>query len=96
MLGVLAMAAFALCVGSAIWILLPHSFVFAFRGKTLLAESDHRGVSNVIDAYRAVAIWVESHLETSRRKIASLSDCLAASCALLVAEVILWTLSLLD
>jgi hypothetical protein len=31
-----------------------------------------------------------------RRKIASLSDCLAASCGLLVAEVILWTLSLID
>jgi hypothetical protein len=94
-LGVLAMASFALCVGSAIWILLPHSFVFAFRGKTLLAESDHRGVSNVMDAYRAAGIWVESHLATNRRKIASLSDCLAASCVLLVTEVILWTLSLI-
>lgn len=69
--------------------------MFAFRGKTLLAESDHRGVSNVTDAYRAAGIWVESHLEINRRKIASLSDCLAASCTLLVAEVILWTISLI-
>lgn len=41
------------------------------------------------------SVRVESHLETNCRKIASLSDCLAASCALLVAEVILWTLSLI-
>jgi hypothetical protein len=93
-LGVLAMVCFALCVGTAIWVLLPHAFVFAFRGKTLLAESDHRVGSNVTEAYRTAGIWVEPHLETNRRKIISLSDCLAMSCVLLVAEIILWTLSL--
>ena len=90
------MIAFALCVGSAVWILLPHEFVFAFRGRTLLAESDHRGVSNVAEAYRTAGIWMEPYLETNRRKIATLSDSLAISCALLVAEVILWTLSLVS
>jgi hypothetical protein len=93
--GVLAMVAFALCVGSAIWVLLPHAFVFAFRGETLLAESDHRGVSDVVEAYRTAGIWVQPHLEANRGKIAGLSDCLAASCALLAVEVILWTLSLI-
>lgn len=94
--GVIAMIAFALCVASAMWILLPHAFVFAFRGKTLLAESDHRGASNVIDAYRIAGIWVEPYVESNHHKIASLSDWLATSCVLLVAEVILWTLSLVD
>jgi hypothetical protein len=93
--GVLAMVTFALCVGSAIWVLLPHAFVFAFRGETLLAESDHRGVSDVVEAYRTAGIWVQPHLEANRGKIAGLSDCLAASCALLAVEVILWTLSLI-
>lgn len=93
--GVLAMIAFALCVASAIWVLLPHTFVFAFRGETLLAESDHRGVSNVTEAYRTAGIWIEPHLEVNRSKIAGLSNWLAASCALLSAEVILWTLSLI-
>jgi hypothetical protein len=93
--GVLAMIAFALCVGSAIWVLLPHAFVFAFRGETLLAESDHRGVSNVTEAYRTAGIWIEPYLEVNRSKIAGLSNWLAASCALLSAEVILWTLSLI-
>jgi hypothetical protein len=89
------MIAFALCVGSSIWVLLPHSFVFAFRGETLLAESDHRGVSNVTEAYRTAGIWIEPHLEVNRSKIACLSNWLAASCALLSVEVILWTLSLI-
>jgi hypothetical protein len=93
--GVLAMISFALCVASAIWVLLPHAFVFAFRGETLLAESDHRGVSDVAEAYRTASIWIEPHLEVNRSKIASLSDSLAVSCALLAAEVILWTLSLI-
>src|ERR1700735_5100133 len=93
--GVLAMLAFALCVGSAIWVLLPHAFVFAFRGETLLAESDHRGVSDVIEAYRTAGIWIEPHLDVNRNKIAGLSNWLAVSCGLLAAEVILWTLSLI-
>jgi hypothetical protein len=96
MWGVVAMISFALCVGSAIWVLLPHAFVFAFRGKALLAESDHRGASNVKEAYRTAGIWVEPHLEANRRKIVSLSECLAASCVLLVTEVVLWTFSLID
>jgi hypothetical protein len=94
--GALGMIAFGLSVGSAIWILLPHELVFSFRGRSLLAESDHRGVSNVTEAYRTASVWVEPHLENNRRKLASLSDCLATSCALLVAEVILWTLSRID
>jgi hypothetical protein len=93
--GVVGMIAFTLSVGSAIWVLLPHAFVFAFRGETLLAESDHRGVSNVAEAYRTAGIWIEPHLEANRSKIADLSNWLAASCTLLAAEVILWTLSLI-
>jgi Zn-dependent protease with chaperone function len=92
--GVLAMITFSLCVGSAVWVLLPHAFVFAFRGEALLAESDHRGVSNVTEAYRTAGIWVEPHLEVNHSKIADLSNWLAVSCALLASEVILWTLSL--
>jgi hypothetical protein len=93
--GVLAMVSFALCVGSAIWVLLPHAFVFAFSGKTLLAASDDRKVSVVAEAYRTASTWVEPHLEVNRDKIAELSSCLAMSCALLAAEIILSTISLI-
>jgi hypothetical protein len=93
--GILAMVCFALCVGAAIWILLPHAFVFAFHGEELLAESDHRGVSNVTEAYRTAGIWIEPQLQANGRKIVELSDWLAVSCTLLAAEVILWTISLI-
>jgi hypothetical protein len=41
---ILALIAFVLCLAAAIWVLLPHRLVFAFRGEALLAESDHQGV----------------------------------------------------
>ena len=91
--GVLAMISFALCVGSAIWVLLPHALVFAFRGETLLAESDHLGTQTVTDAYRSAGIWIEPHLDANGDKIAGLSNWLAVSCSLLAAEVILWTIN---
>jgi hypothetical protein len=82
-----------LSVGSAIWVLLPHEFVFAFRGEALLAESDHRGVHDVTEAYRAAGLWTAPHLRTNASKIAALSSWLTASCVLLASEIILWTLS---
>lgn len=91
---VLALIAFVLCLACAIWVLLPHQLVFAFRGETLLAESDHQGVQDVTEAYRAAGIWIEPHLDTNADKIGDLSDWFTVSCALLAAEVILWTVSL--
>jgi hypothetical protein len=32
-------------VAAAIYVLLPHKLVFAFRGQTLLAASDHEGIA---------------------------------------------------
>jgi hypothetical protein len=51
---------FVLSLARAIWVLLPHEFVFAFRGEALLAESDHRGVPDVTEAYRAAGLWAAS------------------------------------
>lgn len=91
---VLAMVTFVLCLASAIWVLLPQRLVFAFRGDALLAESDHQGVQDVTEAYRAAGIWIEPHLDVNAAKIAALSDWFTVSCVLLAAEVILWTVSL--
>ncbi len=91
---VLALVAFALCVSAAIYVLLPHELVFAFRGQTLLAASDHEGIDDVTEAYRAAGIWIEPMLMSNRDKIADLSDWFTLSCGLLMAEVILWTVSL--
>jgi hypothetical protein len=91
---VLALIAFVLCVTAAIYVLLPHQLVFAFRGQALLAASDHEGIDDVAEAYRAAGIWMEPMLQSNRDKVADLSDRFTVSCGLLTAEVILWTVSL--
>ncbi len=93
-LAIAAMVAFALCLGSAIVVLLPHDFVFAFRGRSVLAESDHGGLGEVADAYRAAGFWIQLSFDANRRKINGLSNWFTASCVLLAIEIILWTLSL--
>jgi hypothetical protein len=90
------MISFVSCVGSAVWILLPHELVFAFYGQALLAVNDQRGLHDMGEAYRAVGVWFEQHLEDNGDEIAELSGWLATSCALLAIEVIAWTISLLD
>jgi hypothetical protein len=93
--GIMAMISFILCVGGALWVLLPHRLVFALDGKALLAEGDHQQTDDVTAAYRAIGTWIEPHLRANHDKIAWLADCLSMSCALLAAEIILWTLSLI-
>jgi hypothetical protein len=56
---ILALIAFVLCIGCAIWVLLPQELVFAFRGEALLGVSDHEGVEDVVQAYRAAGLWME-------------------------------------
>jgi hypothetical protein len=91
---ILALVAFACCVGASIYVLLPHRLVFAFRGQALLAVSDREGIDDVTEAYRAVGIWIEPILDSNRDTIADLTDWFTLSCGLLAAEVIFWTVSL--
>ncbi len=92
--GVVALVSFALCSASAIWVLLPREFVFAFRGGALIAANDRPEMRDVAVAYRAAGHWVEPHLRVNGRQLTYLSRWLTASCALLAIEVILWTISL--
>jgi hypothetical protein len=68
--------------------------VFAVRGETPLGETDHLGVRDVVQAYRAAGIWIEPHLDRNRDKLPRMSGWFTVSCVLLAAEVVLWTLSL--
>ena len=90
---VLALIAFVLCLGCAIWVLLPHSLVFAFRGEALLGISDQQGVEDITQGYRAAGMWIEPYLDANRDKIGVLSTWFTASCIMLAAEVIFWTIS---
>lgn len=91
---VLALVSFGLCVGSAIWILGPHDFVFAFRGDVILAESD-RNVQDMREAYRATGAWIEANMDTNSHKIDDLSVWLTVSCVSLAVEIVSWTLGVL-
>jgi hypothetical protein len=92
--GVAALITFVLCVGSAIYVLLPHQLVFAFRGQALLAASDHEGVDQIEEAYRAAGLWIEPYLGSNRATIATLSTWFTLSCMLLATEIVFWTISL--
>jgi hypothetical protein len=89
-----ALVTFALCLASSVWVLLPHEFVFAVRGQALLAETDHLGVTDVAQAYRAASIWIEPYLDRNREQLSRMSGWFTVSCVLLAAEVVLWTVSL--
>jgi hypothetical protein len=94
LLSILALISFAACAASAIWVLGPHDFAFAFDGGAVLAESDVKPAAELADAYRAVGSWIELHVRSNARKIANLSTCLTASCWSLAAEIVLWTIGI--
>lgn len=92
---VLALISFGCCLGSAIWVLGPHAFVFALRGEGVLAATDVEPAQKMSDAYRAIGTWIEAQMDVNARKIADLSIWLTLSCASLAAEVVFWTLSVI-
>jgi hypothetical protein len=93
--GLLAMVAFILCAGTSVWVLLPHKLVFVHRGERLLDEADRSTPGDVVKGYRAAVRWIEPHLRVNSSEIARLSDRMAASCLLLAAELVLWTISII-
>jgi hypothetical protein len=93
--GIMALAAFALCAASAIWILLPHEVAFAFRGDRVFATSDRRAITDMAEAYRIAESWMETSVAENRPVIASLSYWLTVSCLLLAVEIVLWTVSII-
>lgn len=91
---ILPLVAFVLCLSSAIWVLLPHAFVFSFRGEALLPESDHQDVHDITEASGAGGIWIGPYVDANRDKLGELSAWFTCSCVLLAVEVPLWTISL--
>ncbi len=90
-----ALISFSLCGGSAIWVLGPHDFVFAFRGEIILAETGDEQAQDIREAYRAASVWIESCLDANSRKIDDLSVWLTLSCVSLAVEIIAWTLGII-
>jgi hypothetical protein len=92
--GSVALVSFVLCVGSAVWVLLPHDFTFGFRAQRLLVPGERGASLDIGGAYRVAGAWIDRHLDTNRDKIAGLAACLTFSCTLLTLEIVAWILSL--
>jgi hypothetical protein len=92
--GALATVSFALCFGSAIWVLVPRDLGLSFRGQGLTADGETEPGVDLAEGYRAACRWIESQLELNGRKIDRLSGWLTISCGLLATEILLWTISL--
>ena len=92
--GLLAVVAFALCSGSAIWVLLPHRFVFALDGEAFLAPDAHRMERDITEAYRALNAWSRPYVQANSSGLARLSGWLTASGVLLSIEILLWAVNL--
>jgi hypothetical protein len=84
----------AVDASSAIWVLLPHPFSFAFGATALLGQSDHVGGVEVKEGYRAAVLWMDPSITANRDAIERLSNWFSVSCACLALEVVLWTISL--
>jgi hypothetical protein len=80
--GVLAMVCFALCIGSSVWVVVPHKLALAPRGNGLLHQGDSQGSRDVTQAYRAAGRWIEPRIEINHLEMERLSYCLALSCLL--------------
>jgi hypothetical protein len=91
---VLATISFALCFASAIWVLVPRDLYLAFGGRQLMADGDRAQALDVSEGYRATCRWIEPQLELNRRALDRMAEWLTASCVLLAAEIVLWTISL--
>jgi hypothetical protein len=92
---VLAAVSYALCFGSAIWVLLPRELVLSFGGTELMADVDSGGTLDIVEGYRAATGWIEPYLDSNSRTIDLLSDCLAASCLMLALEVLCCAIGLI-
>ena len=94
--GGLAVVGYLVCVGAALYVLLPHRLVLEFRGSALLnavAEVDHVTVE---EALRAASGWIERFHERNRGELQHLSRWFTVACAGLGFEIVLWIVSLGD
>ena len=89
----LAIVAYVVCVGAALYVLLPHALVLEFRG-SVVTELEAELGGGLDAAYGAVTDWLEEFHEANRGKLIALGRWFTASCGALGLEVVLWTLSI--
>ena len=90
LLGVLAIIAYAICVGACIKVLLPHRLVFSFRGSVLLHAARTAAVEELEEALEAAMGWIESFIDSNRSQLDALTRWYTGACLALGLEIVLW------
>lgn len=91
-LGVLAVAAYLVCVAATLYVLLPHELVLEFSGRVALEQAEQAD-AELDELQQAVAVWLDSFHEANRPVLERLGRGYALACLALGAEIVLWTLS---
>ena len=92
-LAVLALIAYLVSVGTAVYTLLPHELTTEFRGTALLRVAREAEATDD-DAYEATVHWLERIRSENAPVLDRLTKWYVASAVSLGVEVTLWTLSL--
>ncbi len=92
-LSVLALLAYLVSVGAAVYTLLPHRLTTEFRGTALLRVADDVGATDD-EAFEATVRWLEHISATNVGVLARLTHWYIAAAVALGIEVSLWTLAL--
>ena len=92
-LAALALVAYLVSVGAAIYTLLPHKLTTEFRG-TVLLRAAREAEATEDEAYETAVKWLEHIRSGNVTTLQMLTRWYLASALALGAEVILWTLAL--
>jgi hypothetical protein len=92
-LAVLALIAYLVSVGAAVYTLLPHRLITEFRGTSLLRVARGAGATDD-ESYEATVNWLERVRSENVGTLDSLAKWYVASAIALGVEVVFWTLSL--
>jgi hypothetical protein len=92
-LAVLALVAYLVSVGTAVYTLLPHELTTEFRGTALLRVA-HDVDATDDEAYEATINWLERIRSENVGMLDNLAKWYVASAVALGVEVVLWTLAL--
>jgi hypothetical protein len=86
--GVVALAACALCVACAVWVLLPHGLIFVVSGGELRLVDRHQRPRGVAAAHHVASLWAERRARANRRVLARIALSLSLGCVLLLIEIV--------
>jgi hypothetical protein len=93
---VVALVTFVLSIGAATWVLLPRKdyLIFSIHGSKLFEQEIRDDVFAIGETHRRLAYWLDGFHDDNDPKINSLFNCYRGATALLLLEVVAWSIQL--